>query len=83
MHFRKAVLVQDFEGEAVVNILKLLRLDLIGGGPGDTDVVEWQCLKNNQVMLTADQWRALTHKVNLINSNLDRLEKDLQRELEG
>ena len=62
----------------MINILQMLRLDLLGGGDDDGDTVEWQCLKNNGVMLTIKQWRclcaamdAITKKVNVLENALD------------
>ena len=71
------MLVQEFNGEAVVNILQMLRLDLMGGGADDSDTVEWQCLKNNGVMLTDVQWRALSKAVDKITRELNRLDEKL------
>ena len=77
LYYRKGVLVQEFNGDAVVNIIQMLRLDLIGGGHADRDTVEWQCLKNNGVMLTKNQWRALARSVERITKEVNALDEEL------
>ena len=69
--------MQEYCGDVVVNILQMLRLDLYGGGDEDSDTVEWQCLKNNGVMLNMNQWRTLCRKIDMITDKVNTLNGEL------